>query len=108
MTEITGNVSNEYLEDLLNGSKKIEGRLNIGKWRNLKEGDLILFNNQARFTIIRIINYKDFSELLMFEGIRNVLPRAKSYKDAVNIYDSIYLNVGPEGVLALELVLESF
>lgn len=59
------------------GIKKSEGRVNSGTYRKMKIGDYIVFYSHNRY-IHGVISfkheYKTFEEMLINEGITNMLP----------------------------------
>lgn len=100
------------MQQLLEGSKKVEGRINREKWSEMAPGDSVLFNDEYLFLIEDVKYYKDFLAYLVFEGINNTLPGFKSLSDAINLYvkdddgHGLYSREEIEkyGVVALHLV----
>jgi ASC-1-like (ASCH) protein len=104
MIEIS--VSNPWYSYIEKGKKKIEGRLNKGKFALLKKGEIIKFTNGNLFITVKIIKirkYSSFEEYLSQEGLRNTLPGIKTIKEGVNEYYKFY-NMDDEkkyGILAI-------
>ena len=68
-----------YLKWLKDGTKTAEGRVNTEKYRKLKIGDEISFTSTSNGDFISGIvtfkhEYKNFEEMLLAEGIKNMLP----------------------------------
>ena len=59
--------------------KTVEGRLNKGKFKNIKGGDIITFTNpltkkSIALKVESIKEYKSFENMISMEGIKHVLP----------------------------------
>ena len=105
MTEV--HVNRIWFEFIREGKKTIEGRLNKGKFKDLKINDTIIWNDTFETKIIRITNYDSFYKYLINEGLKNTLPSKdiNSIEAGLNIYYKFYT---PEmekefGVLAIEI-----
>ncbi len=119
------NVQEPWFTLIKKGIKTVEGRLNKGKFCNLKINDTITWNNSSddiyknlkssqlaslfKTKIVRITKYDSFYKYLIFEGLKNTLPSndINSIESGLNIYYKFY---SPEkekehGVLAIELEL---
>lgn len=79
------NVQEPYYEYILSKEKKIEGRLNKGKFKEMRAGDYLLINNKSKFKIKRKNIYNSFRDMIEKEGVKNVIPNKQSIKEAVNI-----------------------
>lgn len=104
-----------YIHHIRAGRKTIEGRVNSGMFRNLREGRLVrffYFHDQTDDVICKVqwINrYSSFREMLEKEGYQACVPEAYSLEHAVEIYNSIpnYTeNAAKFGVLAIKLELQ--
>jgi ASC-1-like (ASCH) protein len=87
------NVKDPWFTFIKNGCKKIEGRLNKGKFALLKKGEIIKFNNNNNYVTCRIIKIKkyiSFKEYLSQEGLKRTLPGIKTIEDGVNEYYKFY------------------
>ena len=102
------NVQEPWFTQIKNGNKNVEGRLNKGKFKDLKVNDIILWNNEFKTKIIRITNYDSFYHYLINEGLRNTLPdkNINSIEAGINIYHKFYTPTMEKeyGVLAIELI----
>lgn len=91
MTEV--HVNRIWFEFIREGKKTIEGRLNKGKFKDMKIGDIISFVNDANKVKVQIINkikYNSFEEYLLMEGLKRTLPNIKTIKDGLDVYYSYY------------------
>lgn len=93
-----------YLSYILSGVKTVEGRLNKGKFRDMKNGDIIETNRQ-KFLIEYKKEYKTFKDMIKNEGIKNVIPDKTNLDDAVNVYYKFYTKEQEKqfGVLAIKV-----
>ncbi len=95
------------------GVKTIEGRLFSGKFTEMEEAELIrVFNssNVNEFFFAKIISlrrYQSFEELLIREGMRNVLPGCGNLEDGIKVYREFYSeeNEKKSGVIAIEVIV---
>ena len=87
------NVSNPWFRYICNNQKRIEGRLNKGKFNLLKKGDIVKVTNDDKHCfvkILKIVNYKSFEEYLVFEGLKRTLPGIKTIKEGIDVYRQFY------------------
>ncbi len=82
-------VQEPFLSFIKSGEKKVEGRLAKEKYLNLKNGDLIKIND-IEVKIKNISKYTSFEEMLIMEGVKNVIPNIKKLGEAVNVYYKFY------------------
>ncbi len=93
------------------GAKKIEGRLNRGKFAALKKGDVIRVrnDNQREFhaKVTRITAYPDFRSYLS-ANLKLALPGIDSIEDGLRIYYQYYTKADERkyGVLAIRLTIQ--
>ena len=91
------------------GKKTVEGRLNRGVYKELKQGNYIRFvcNGGATCdaTIVDIRHYKSFEEYLVNETLNNTLPSVETFEQGLAIYHQFYTreDVAKFGVLAIEI-----
>ncbi len=100
------NVSNVWYNYISNGEKTIEGRLNKGKFADLKINDKIIINNEKVMTIIKINYYNSFYDYLEKEGLKNTLPGITNINDGCNEYYKFY-NKDDEkkyGIIAIHII----
>lgn len=90
MTHLEINVQEPYFEHINSGLKTVEGRLAKNKFKNLKEGDKILINNVLEKEVLEVNIYKSFEEMIISEGLENVIPDAKDIAQAVLVYYKFY------------------
>ncbi|BAA29429.1 ASCH domain-containing protein [Pyrococcus horikoshii] len=96
----------EYIELIKAGKKKIEGRLYDEKRRQIKPGDIIIFEGgKLKVKVKGIRVYSSFKEMLEKEGIENVLPGVKSIEEGVKVYRQFYDEEREKkyGVVAIEI-----
>jgi len=87
------NVSEPWFSYISNKKKTIEGRLNKGKFSELRKNDIIQFinnSNSVTVKIRKIKKYSSFQEYLTQEGLKRTLPGIKSINEGVNIYHKFY------------------
>lgn len=93
MKYININVSQPWFTYICKKEKKIEGRLNKGKFSELTKNQIIYFNNNdniCKCKIYNIVKYKSFKEYLEQEGLKRTLPNVKTIKEGINIYRQYY------------------
>ncbi|MBP6911797.1 MAG: ASCH domain-containing protein [Candidatus Pacebacteria bacterium] len=106
MQTIQLNVQEPYLSFILNGQKTIEGRLNKGKFKDLKTGDVLLVGpEEKKFLIEMTTIYKSFREMIEKEGIENVIPDKDNIYEAESVYYGFYTKEQEKefGVLAIKI-----
>jgi len=102
-------LKNPYLGQIKSGTKTIEGRINSGIMRRLRDGDIINFYNHSdnvTCRIVRITSYPSFFTMLDQEGVQACLPGVRSTEEGARIYDRIpnYADRAKRnGVLAIAL-----
>jgi len=101
MSDKTFNLQSKYFLLIKEGKKIVEGRLNIGKFKNMIKGDIItvclsseggsqdLKEESFKVEILRNRAYKNFEEMLENEGLQNVLPGCDNLDNGVKIYYNI-------------------
>lgn len=89
------NVDSPFFEQIKDGKKISECRINKGSDATYKEDHNIKFYNhklgEVHVKVIGTNKYKNFKEMLEHE-IRNVLPEIKSIEEGLDIYRSLYPN----------------
>lgn len=105
-------IRQEYLEQIREHRKTVEGRIFKGIFANLQQGNRIRFvatNNSHNYVCCKVIStkrYNNFREMLQAEGVQNCLPNASSLQKAIDVYNSIpgYRNqVAVYGALAIRI-----
>ena len=80
-----------FLQCIANGSKKAECRIASDYIRSFKVGGGLLLYSGREFTVCEITFlhfYKSFEDMLSAEGVENMVPFAKSFEGALEIYKS--------------------
>jgi len=93
------------------GLKKVEGRLNKGKFKELKDGDIIEwynddFKHRSFFTkVVKKMEYISFKEYLNKEGLQNCLPGMPNIEHGLSVYYKYYTKEDETqfGVIAIKL-----
>lgn len=102
-------LKDQYVRQMLSGSKTVEGRINAGMFRGVHPGQkMVFFSQQTTFPCVvkQVISYPSFAEMLRGEGYQKCVSEAKSFEEAVRIYDSIpgyRERAAQNGVLALRI-----
>lgn len=79
----------QYVSLIASGKKKIEGRLNKGRFVDLKKGDTVFWysgKNVAKTKIVSINKYSTFIDMLIAEGVKNVLPDIELNNGKTTLY----------------------
>ena len=102
------NIKEPWYTFIKDGKKVVEGRLNKGKFMNIKKGDIVFFQNKLGIVMSIVLNiekYKTFKEYLKKEGLDNTLPDIKTIKDGEKIYYKYYSKKDEKelGVLAIHI-----
>lgn len=100
------NVKEPYLSFILKGEKVVEGRLNKGKFSQIKKGDILILQNK-KLKVLEKNNYKTFKGMIEAEGIENVIPDKKNIDEAVKVYYKFYTKEQEKefGVCAIKFIL---
>ena len=106
MQTILLNIQEPYLSFILNFSKTVEGRLNKGKFKDLKVGDILLIGDNNKFMVERISTYFSFREMIEKEGIKNVTPDKDNIDDSEAVYYKFYTKEQEKefGILAIKII----
>ena len=98
-------INNRAFNNILDGNKKIEGRLYKGIFQNINVGQILTFFNDKKQCIIKIIKinkYNNFYDMLSTEKLKNILPYCKNLDEGVALYKNIYgKNMNKYKVLAI-------
>lgn len=105
-------VSEPYFTLIDRKLKTVEGRLNKGKFKDLKKEDIVTWYHEqddkvreCDTVITNIRHYKSFEEYLKRETLKKTLPGIPSIECGVAVYRQFY-NKNKEnefGILAIEL-----
>lgn len=108
------------LDDIIAGRKTIEGRLKKGKFAEYRVGDIVKLRRDVRdehgvlhdgdpdavrVQVVAVREYESFLTLCKQEGYAQVIPQARSAKEAARQYDTYYsaAEQAKYGVLAIEV-----
>lgn len=86
-------LQDQYFHAIVLGPKTVEGRLNSPKFKNLQVGMSICFSSQStEQTIVCVVQeihrYQNFKDMLLAQGIGNMLPGITNFEQAVDMYES--------------------
>lgn len=112
------------LDDMIEGRKTIEGRLNKGKFSEYRPGDMVVlrrdFRNAygvladgdedaARVKVVAVRKYASFMEMATKEDYKAIIPGATSAEEAASEYRKYYSEADEKrfGVLAIEVKIAS-
>ncbi len=102
----------EYIHQIRDGRKTIEGRIRSGIFLSYRVGDKIRFYYQQNpqddvvCEILDIKNFKSFDEMLFHYGYKNCLAEVNSLEQAVSVYNRISgyrERAQNNGVLAIQM-----
>ena len=82
----------QYLSQIKNGSKTVEGRIFSGQFTRYREGDTIRFfnrNDSVTCRIKAVNSFNTFKEMMQHCGVHACLPDANSLEDGVAAYHKI-------------------
>ncbi|CAI5998792.1 unnamed protein product [Closterium sp. NIES-64] len=98
-------VQAEYLKQLAEGVKKVEGRCNLPPYSSIIAGDCITFNNTLTLAVQSVQAYPTFTQMLTSEGLSAVLPGAETLEEGLAVYHKFYSEEKEHraGVLALRV-----
>lgn len=112
MVHYIEHVSEPWFTLISLGLKKVEGRLNKGRFAEYKNGDIIKWINndfgKPRYCltqITKISNYSSFKEYLTKEKIQECLPGIPNLSFGLDVYYKYYTKENEKkfGVLALTM-----
>lgn len=85
------NIQEPYKSLILSGEKTVEGRLNKGKFTDLKIWDILeLDDTWKKLEVINLTLYPSFKAMLENEGLRDVLPWIANIEEGIAIYHQFY------------------
>jgi ASC-1-like (ASCH) protein len=88
-------VKKEWFDFIVSGKKIIEGRLNKGIFKNLRKGDMVIWQESGakNFVYTRVVQknqQKTFGDLIENVGIQNILPSKTTLDDGIAVYRQYY------------------
>ena len=101
----------EYFNFILNGTKRIEIRLNDEKRQNIKLGDKIKFlkepdlNESFEAQVIGLLRYNSFEEMFKDYDISILSDKSMTKEELISVLEQFYTKEKQEkyGVLGIEL-----
>lgn len=104
-------LQDQYFHAIVSGIKTVEGRLNSPKFKDVQVGMPICFSSEStEQTIVCIVEvidrYQNFQDMLLAQGVGNMLPGVTSFEQAVDMYESFpgYKDkVASCGVIAIKI-----
>jgi len=82
----------QYIRQIKNGSKTVEGRINSGMFLKFRAGDEVRFfcnTDEVTCRVTKITSYNSFRDMLEATGVENCLADVRSLEEGVRIYDNI-------------------
>lgn len=86
MTTFKINVDDEMFREVNVGLKTVEACSGRGKFRSLKKGDTIIWNESLTTEVMRISHYPDIGKMLIVEKVDRVFPALKNVSDGIREY----------------------
>lgn len=101
------NISEPWFSYIVSGTKTVEGRLNKGKFADLKVGEVLRINGIVLAYVTAINHYPNFADYMTSEGLERCLPEINSIKEGCAIYHQFYKPEDEKifGVMAIHLKL---
>lgn len=85
------NIQEPYKTLIISGKKTVEGRLNKGKFADLKIWDILeLDDTWEKLEVVNLTPYPNFKAMLENEGLKHTLPRVTSIEEGIAIYHQFY------------------
>jgi ASC-1-like (ASCH) protein len=78
-----------YMTFIEEGKKTIEGRVGTPYYTKIRSGSILCLHNRIKeiwCEVMRTRAYPTFKDMLEKEGLKNMLPQAKSIEEGVKIY----------------------
>lgn len=100
------NVQEPYKTLIISGKKTVEGRLNKGKFADLKIWDILeLDDTWEKLEVINLTLYPSFKAMLENEEVRHVLPWIANIEKGIAIYHQFYTSAQEAefGVVAIHI-----
>jgi ASC-1-like (ASCH) protein len=79
-----------YITWIAKGVKKAEGRVNTKFYDSLKKTQTVCFHNFEEYVLCKITRlgeYSSFRSMIQREGLKNLLPFARSEEEGVRVYE---------------------
>jgi ASC-1-like (ASCH) protein len=96
-------INQKWRDDIKNGKKTVDARVNIAPYADVKKGDIICYHG-VDAVVKRINAYPGLNDLLQAEGFKKVVPEARGINEAIRILrPEIHGIELPHGLLAFEI-----
>lgn len=93
----------EWKKAIKDGRKKVDVRINIKPYADVKNGDIICYHG-LDVKVKRINAYPGLNDLLQVEGFKNVVPEANNINEAIDmLLPEVHGIERPHGFLAFEI-----
>ena len=86
-------VKDPWFRHIAAGTKTVEGRIDRGKWGELRTGVALAVVCGARrknCVVTKVVRYRSFAELLEHEGLARTLPGVKDVASGTAVYREFY------------------
>ncbi len=106
-------LQDKYFYFILNGTKRIEIRLNDDKRKLIKVGDIIEFKNADnlencfRVKVIELLRYNSFNDLLNDYDISILADKSMTKEQLINVFEQFYTQEEQKkyGILGIKIEL---
>lgn len=103
----------KYFNYILNGTKRVELRLNDEKRQQINLGDIITFRKAPELKesfqvkVVELINAKSFKDLLKVMNIEDVADQSMTKEELLNVLEQFYSKEEQKqyGVLGIRFIL---
>ena len=99
---------NPWYNKICQKNKRVDGRCGE-KYNNISKGDKIEFSCKSKSCIClvtRVTHYPSFEQMLITEGLENVLPGIKTIEQGIKIYRAFYSETFEKEWGALAIAIE--
>ena len=108
ITRYVVHVQQPWFDFIVEGKKIYEGRLNRGKFSEMKIDDIVEWKNDDVIVITKIVEkfvFKSFHDMLSILCLDKVLPEITTISDGVDVYHEFYTRSDElkYGVVAIRL-----
>lgn len=80
-------------QDVKDGLKTVEAKLNTEKWKDVRVGDDFIWTYDNQQVITRVVDvyyYPSFSDMINTEGLPWIFPRCSSVDEGVKYFEYLY------------------
>lgn len=82
-------LAKRWFDHLKSGEKIVEGRKASPSWKDIKEGDILIFRNggeSLRMMATKVNKYSSLEEYFVGETLEKTLPGVKTIKEGEDVY----------------------